>query len=215
MESAVQPTAPTRLAQSKELPCCRSTCRHSWLCAIRQRPRGRRRCWLRLSPCSAPLPGTTEPHIFGFMACSSIRVLGLLWAIHTLTICASRFGSLLRVEYVTNITPLSRSRDVPLQPCHSNEPAGPPPASLPSRTRTYPTPVRRSSSWGPPMTLTWQPRSLRSLCASRRRSLDVDNHRCRRRPRAMLATMSPAICRPLPTPAPSPMKNPALRCRHL
>lgn len=37
----------------------------------------------------------------------------------------------------------------------------------------------------------------------------VDSHTARRRPRAKLSNMMPAIWRPFPTPAPSPMKKPA------
>ena len=38
---------------------------------------------------------------------------------------------------------------------------------------------------------------------------DVDSQTACRRPRAKLSMIIPAICRPLPTPAPSPMKKPA------
>ena len=62
----------------------------------------------------------------------------------------------------------------------------------------------------PSCTGTWQSRSRMSRSASVRRSEEVENQTCRGRPRESWSSTIAASCRPLPTPAPTPRKNPHL-----
>ena len=69
--------------------------------------------------------------------------------------------------------------------------------------------VSLSRVWQLFTTCSCRPRALRSRSASWCRSELVDSQTACRLPLAKLSRIMPAICRPLPTPAPSPMKNPA------